>query len=82
MRQNFIKKYYNEIWLYASPVVIKKMNNFFQIIATTPAIPSKETKALGKAMLAIRRSLGNKNADFIFLNRLKPEDYEIYYAEQ
>jgi len=78
MRQDFIKKYYNEIWLYASPTVIKKMNIFFQNVTITKANPDEKTKALGKTMLAIRRSLGNKNADFIFFDRLKPEDYELY----
>jgi len=78
MKKDFIKKYYNEVWLYASPTVIKKMNNFFQSVTITKANPDEKTKALGETMLAIRKSLGNKNDDFIFFNRLKPEDYELY----
>jgi len=78
MKQDFLKKYYNEIWLYASPTVIKKMNIFFQNVTITKANPDKKTKALGETMLAIRKSLGNKNANFIFFNRLKSEDYELY----
>jgi len=78
MKQNFLKKYYNEIWLYASPMVIKKMNNFFQNVTITRANPDEKTKALGETMLAIRKSLGNKNVNFIFFNRLKSKDYELY----
>ena len=78
MKKDFIKKYYNEVWLYAPPMVIKKMNNFFQSITITKANPDDKTKALGETMLAIRKSLGNKNDDFIFFNRLKPEDYKLY----
>jgi len=78
MKVDFIKKYYNEIWLYASPIVIKKMNKFFQNVTITKANLDEKTKALGETMLAIRKSLGNKNANFIFLDRLKPEDYELY----
>ncbi len=78
MKQDFIKKYYNEIWLYASPTVIKKMNKFFQSVTITKANPDEKTMALGETMLAIRKSLGNKNANIIFFNRLKSEDYELY----
>lgn len=78
MKQDFLKKYYNEIWLYASPTVIKRMNKFFQNITITRANPDEKTEALGKTMLAIRKSLGNENANFIFFNRLGPEDYELY----
>jgi hypothetical protein len=78
MKKDFIKKYYNEVWLYASPMVIKKMNKFFQSITITKANPDDKTKALGETMLAIRKSLGNKNDDFIFFNRLKSEDYKLY----
>ncbi len=81
MRQNFLKKYYNEIWLYASPSVIKKMNKFFQNVTISKANPDEKTKALGETMLAIRKSLGSKNANFLFFNKLKSEDYEIYSSK-
>ena len=78
MKQKFLDKYYNEIWLYASPTVIKEMNRFLKGISDKKSNIDKNSIALGRIILAIRKSLGIKNTDFIFFNKLKPEDYEFY----
>ena len=81
MKQNFLDKYYNEIWLYASPEVIKKMNRFLKGISDKKPTIDKNSITLGKLILAVRKSLGIRNADFIFFNKLKPKDYEIYSSK-
>ena len=78
MKWKFLKRYYNEIWIYASPTVIKRMNEFFSTVTITRANPDEKTKALGKTILAIRRSLGNKNSNFIFFNKLTTKDYILF----
>ena len=78
MKWEFLKRYYNEIWIYASPTVIKRMNEFFSTVTITRANPDEKTKALGKTILAIRRSLGNKNSNFIFFNKLTTKDYILF----
>ena len=80
MKQHFMRKFYNEIWLHASPSVIKKMNKFFQTITVQPSTSDEKKRALGETMLAIRKSLGSKNSDFLFFNRLAADDYQIYSA--
>lgn len=78
MKWEFLKRYYNEIWIYASPTVIKRMNEFFSTVTITRANPDEKTKALGKTILAIRRSLGNKNSNLIFFNKLTTKDYILF----
>jgi len=81
VKQKFLDKYYNEIWLYASPTVIKEMNRFLRGVSDKEPNIDKNSVTLGRTILAIRKSLGIKNADFIFFNRLTPEDYEIYSSK-
>lgn len=78
MKWEFLKRYYNEIWIYAPPTVIKRMNEFFSTVTITRANPDEKTKALGKIILAIRRSLGNKNSNLIFFNKLTTKDYILF----
>jgi hypothetical protein len=78
MKWKFLKRYYNEIWIYASPTVIKRMNEFFSTVTITRANPDEKTKALGKTILAIRRSLGSKNSNLIFFNKLTTKDYILF----
>jgi hypothetical protein len=81
MKQKFLDKYYNEIWLYASPTVIKGMNRFLRSISDKKPNIDKNSIALGRIILNIRKSWGIKNTDFIFFNRLKTGDYEIYSSK-
>lgn len=79
LKQKFLDKYYNEIWLYAPSAVIKAMNNFLKNISDNQPSIDQKSIALGRAVLAIRKSLGIKNSSPI-LNKLKPQDYKIYSA--
>jgi hypothetical protein len=57
-QKNFIKKFYNEIWVSASSDVIKKINGFFETVSITHANENDQTKALNDLILAIRADLG------------------------
>lgn len=59
-QRDFIKKFYNEIWVSASSDVIKKINSFFETVSITYVNEDDKTQALNNLILAIRKDLGLK----------------------
>ncbi len=75
-QMEFIKKFYNEIWISASDKVIREINKFFETVSITYVNEDEKTKALNDLILAIREDLGLKTSD-----DLKGK-YKIYTPNQ
>ena len=62
-QKNFIKKFYNEIWVSGSEDVIKTMNKFFETVSITYTNEDDKTRALNNLIIEIRKDLGLKTGD-------------------
>lgn len=61
-QQDFIKRFYNKIWVYASNDVIKSVDNFFNSVSISHTNDDDKTRALNELIVKIREDLGLKTS--------------------